>query len=230
MNEDKQPKKKRRRKRRASIYKLIYPRGRQAFYKNRCGRFLTPAHLRALGRVTAEWGILETVLNLYGNGLLKTQFSLLTGGASAERQSELLIAMVALTLQSHPKRAARLVTELKKIKALATERNYLAHAGWGDVLTIRGWGRGPRSAQAYTLRFVGRGKTADWKPFTAAAIDDLAKRIGDVRIDICKTFAPLPFPLGPRASRKQWATYLAADERRKAARKAAETRRNARRT
>ena len=211
--------KKGRRKRRAWIYKLIFPRGRTAFYKNRCGCFLTPAHLRALGRVTAEWGILETVLNLHGNALLKTQFALLTGGASGQRLAEVLMAMVPLTLKSHSQRAARIIAELRKIKALADERNHLVHAGWGDFMAIRGWSpnysRG--ATKADTLKFVGRGKKLESKPYTAVAINELAKRIADVRIEISRTLTPLPFPLGPKFSRKQWATMRAAQQRREAA-------------
>jgi hypothetical protein len=65
------------------------------FYENRASEFLTDAHLRALGRVAAEWGLLEYALAVHGSNLLRLplNFRLLTGNPGGAAMAELLVGV-----------------------------------------------------------------------------------------------------------------------------------------
>src|SRR6266536_1655841 len=93
--------------------------GRPSFYKNRASDFLSPAHLRALGRVAAEWGLLEYVLGSHGSRLTNSRFPMMTGNPGAARHADLLRALVPFALREHPKSAERLIAALKRVEGLA---------------------------------------------------------------------------------------------------------------
>jgi hypothetical protein len=170
--------------------------GGPSFYKNRAGDFLTSAHLRAIGRVVAEWSLLEYVLGAHGSALTNSRFPMMTGNPGGGGYADLLIALVEIPLSKHPKTAQKLIAALKRVQLLADERNAIVHCGWGNILEMKGRMAVISGNEVFSWRFTNRGRVYRSKSYSTTDIRALAKKISDVRVEINKIMFTLPRTLG----------------------------------
>jgi hypothetical protein len=106
----------------------------------RAADILSAAYLSALGKIAAEWGMLEAALNNHGTALLQTRvyFGRLTGNPGGKGAAELLIDIVPSYLRTRPELESKMLSALRLVPPLADRRADLLHGMWGAILESTG--------------------------------------------------------------------------------------------
>lgn len=164
---------------------------------------VTPEQLIALGKVAAEWGMLEVALNSHASVLTKMRagWARITGNPGGGPTAQLLSEVLPLYLPEHPDTAQRLIAVLRSIIALANRRHDVVHAAWGNIIDAkspfkdadRGF-LGSEPNWGYLMKQKGR--TLKQFPIGANDLEKLASEIGDARLQINALVEALPEPYG----------------------------------
>jgi hypothetical protein len=170
----------------------------------RAAHILTPKQLIGLGKVAAEWGMLQAALNSYATVVTRmiAGWARITGNLDPGRSAELLIEVLPIYLGQYPEPQRKLIEVLKAIVALTPRRNEAMHAAWGSILDAKAIKRTrgiyapshlraePNSA--YLMK--NRGRTVKTFSMGAGDLERLASEIGDARLRINAIVKSLPSP------------------------------------
>ena len=168
---------------------------------------LSPEHLAALGKVAAEWGMLEHALNAHGTALLqsKVHFGRLTGNPGGRATAELLKDIVPSYLREYPELEAKLLTALALVAPVATRRADLLHGMWGAILETTGITEPLRLTPVISTVLKTGGKSWKWIHPTAEDIEKAADDIASARLQVNEAFMILRLPVemhGPKVKQK----------------------------
>ena len=165
----------------------------------RAADVLTPEQLIGLGKVAAEWGMLEASLNSHATVLtrLHVHWALLTGNPGGRRTAELLAEVLPRCLPEHADTAQQLVAVLRSIAPLADRRNDVLHAAWGNILEAKSIiETSGKSEPNWAYLMKQQGRTLKQFPMGADGLEMLALEIGDARLKINSLVWALPEPYG----------------------------------
>lgn len=169
----------------------------------RAADLLTPEQLVGLGKVAAEWGMLEAALNSHATTLTKTLvgWALLTGNPGGRRTAELLSQVLPRYLPEHPHTSEKLMAILGSISGLADRRNDVLHAAWVNIAEAKSAAnneyepfRGSEPNWAYL--FKQQGRTLKQFPMGANELEALASEIANARLRMNALMWSLPAPYG----------------------------------
>lgn len=166
----------------------------------RAADVLTPEQLIGLGKVAAEWGMLEAALNSHASVLTKLRpgWALVTGNPGGRRSAELLSEVLAHYLPEHPDTRQKLIEVLHSIGPLADRRNDVLHAAWGNIIEAKSVFESSyvvsEPSWAYLMKQQGR-KLKQF-PMGAGGLEALASEIAYVRLRINALVWALPSPYG----------------------------------
>jgi hypothetical protein len=140
---------------------------------------LPPEHLTALGKVAAEWGMLEAALNNHGTALLETRvyFGTLTRNPGGRVTAELLSEIVPSYFRDFPELQIKLLDALALVSPLADHRANLLHGMWGAIGEATGL-TGPLSVLR-PMATVIKGGGGKWK-WIEPSVKDIEKTADDI--------------------------------------------------
>lgn len=143
---------------------------------------VTGPQLLALGKVAAEWGMMEAALNFHGSRLLRTRFAVITGNPGAVRAAEILVEVLGYHMEGEPETVADIVATLRQMRVLAERRHNALHAAWSDVLVASGraYSEAPTDPQNAFL-FKQGGKKLKQDMIGVSDLESLAEDVAQLR-------------------------------------------------